>query len=313
MPQAAPSVRTEGPITRGMRQGALRHLEQPSATGRIPATRSNPAFELGRKLHEQQESLRSFVINIKPYNNLPFAMRVRAAINEATLFRKIAQQTWAQKDKVSEHQFYFNDLLAAFYFHSQFSASQLRIIRGFYEKVLSHPDVFSLDMAFADALSGCLGIGFVGDGYLAEKMVSLAKAAPEGKRFLTDFVVVRSLLNLERYDLVQELMNFRQVQESWMQGAQWVHKGETARVYEEVKLYKQTIQNIPVTFPEQLPARNKLADSPEFDEVIPLMERRSHAMLFQNYTLRAGDKVEPENSAEGLNWFLRYKHRRFGN
>jgi hypothetical protein len=146
----------------------------------------------------------------------------------------------------------------------------------------------------------------VGDAYLAEKMVSLAKAAPEGKRFLTDFVVVRSLLNLERYDLVQELLDLRQAQERRTE--QGVSKGETARVYEEVKLYQQTVKAIPVTFPEELPARNKITFSEADQRVINLMELESQAQFPEMLGDYAGPK---ENSTETLQWFLSHKHRDF--
>ena len=317
--EKGPLARTyerQGPITRGVQQGVLRHLEQPSVTRRIPATRSNPAFEFGRKLREYQESSKIFVTSVhesfkffkRKGREKPLQTAVKIALNDATIMRTVVKDTWAQKEQTPERQFYFNDLLAVFYFHGQFSAAQLRDMRGFYEKTISRPDVFTSDIAFADALSSFIGISFVGDAYLAEKMVSFAKAAPEGKRFLTDFVVVRSLLNLERYDLVQELLDLRQAQERWTQ--QGVSKGETARVYEEVKLYQQTVKTIPVTFPEELPARNKLARSPEMEDIQPLMAPRSQAMMFQGYLPRFDAEI-PENSAEGLNWFLQYKHRDF--
>jgi len=309
--QAATHTRTEGAISRGMQQGILRQMEVSTLNARIPARRSNPAFELGRKLREQREMGQIFVTTAtaKGLKTKSFSDRIKVAKTQVAMFTEPAKRVWAEKEKIPEHQFYFEDLLAVFYFHSPLTAAQLRDIRTFYEKAISHPEIFTLDQAFADGLSGCLGISFVGDAYLAEKITSLAKAAPEGKRFLTDFVVVRSLLNLERYDLVQELMDFRQVQEGWFREGKLVSEGETACVYEEVKLYQQTQKDIPIIFHEQLPARNKFTFSEEEKGIAKLMEGRSWAMLFQGYEL--GGVILSENSAESLEYFLLYKHRVF--
>ncbi len=296
----------QGPITRGVQQGVLRHLEQPSVTVRIPATRSNPAFEFGRKFREQKEYGKIFIESFAA--ELPLSTRISSARLSVQYFKDSIRQIWKEKEKMSEHEFYYHALLKGFIFHGRLTDTQLRDVRTFYEKAVSHPEVFTSDIAFADALSGCLGISFVGDAYLAEKILSLAKQAPEGKRFLTDFTVVRSLLNLERYDLVQELMDFRQAQEGWFIDGQLITEGETARVYEEVKLYQQTIKDIPVTFPEELPARRKFTFSQADDRIEELMENRTRAMLFQRHY---GKKIIPETSAEGLNWFLQYKHRDF--
>jgi hypothetical protein len=293
-------------ITRGVQQGVLRHLEQPSVTVRIPATRSNPAFEFGRKLREQQDKFRTFVYSIKESKGYPFSIRVKSAKIEAENLRENAKSYFPAKQETPEHEFYFYALAHWFHFYPSFTDAQLRDMRGFYEKTISRPDVFTSDMAFADALSSFIGISFVGDAYLAEKMVSLAKAAPEGKRFLTDFVVVRSLLNLERYDLVQELLDLRQAQERWTE--QGVSKGETARVYEEVKLYQQTVKAIPVTFPEELPARNNITFSEADQRVINLMELESRAHFPETLDDYVGPK---ENSTETLQWFLSHKHRDF--
>ena len=299
----------QGPITRGMQQGILRRMEVETSKARIPATRSNPRFEFGRQFREQKELAKVFVDTILN-NTLPLSKRIKAGRRDVKYFTSPAKKLWKLKETIPEHEFYFKDLLAVFYFHSPLNAAQLRDIRAFYEKAISHPEVFTSDMAFADALSGCLGISFVGDAYLAEKIFSLAKQAPEGKRFLTDFVVVRSLLNLERYDLVEELMVFREGQEGWFQGEKFVG-GETASVYEEVKLYQQTVKNIPVLFSEQLPARSKFTFSEQDKQIRDLMEGRTNAMLFQSYLEGNLEFTRPETSAEDLEWFLQYRHRDF--
>ena len=307
--EKGPLARTyerQGPITRGVQQGVLRHLEQPSVTRRIPATRSNPAFEFGRKLREQQDKFRTFVYSMKESKGNPFFIRVKIAKIGLETPREIAKSYFPAKQETPEHKFYFYTLAHWFYFYPSFTNAQLRDMRGFYEKTISRPDVFTSDIAFADALSSFVGISFVGDAYLAEKMVSFAKAAPKGKRFLTDFVVVRSLLNLERYDLVQELLDLRQAQERWTE--QGVSKGETARVYEEVKLYQQTVKAIPVTFPEELPACNKISFSQADKEAISFMELESSGHFPEMYSSFSGSE---ENSIENLQWFLSQKYRDF--
>lgn len=315
-------AQVQGPITRGMQQGILRRMEVETSKARIPATRSNPRFEWGRKFREQREAWRMFKGTVAgPYR---FARKtgrdapiyelihkgIRSALIEAKTPRFAAKGFWAEKEKVSEHEFYFHIILKAFIYHAQFTAEQLINLRAFYEKAVSHPEVFTSDIAFADALSASIGISFVGDAYLAEKIFSLAKQAPEGKRFLTDFVVVRSLLNLERYDLVEELMNFRQGQEGWFKEGKFVG-GETVSVYEEVKLYQQTIKDIPVTFSEQLPARNKCIFLERDEEIIDLIENRPLAMMFTHYLDRLASQypLYPEDSAEGLEKFLYYKNK----
>ena len=303
----------EGPITRGMQQGILRRMEVETSKVRIPATRSNPRFEFGRKFREQRESLQLFVRYMKKEEEMPLATRVKLSFRNAKITRDAGKFYWEEhKEKVSDHEFYLNIILKAMLLHGQFTAEQLVNLRAFYEKTISHPEVFTSDMAFADGLSASLHIGYVGDAYLAEKIFSLAKQAPEGKRFLTDFVVVRSLLNLERYDLVEELMVFREGQEGWFQGEKFVG-GETASVYEEVKLYQQTVKNIPVVFSEQLPARSKFTFSEKDKQIADLMRRRPHGVLFQDYLDQLTLELlpYPETSAEGLAWFLQYKHRDF--
>ncbi len=303
-------AQVQGPITRAMQQGVLRHLEVPTSNARIPATRSNPRFEWGRKLREQRETFKLFIYSMKGYKEYKertsFSKWVQVSRLEAAAFRESAEGFFSLKKEKPEHEFYFYDIAHSFYFHPHFSAAQLRDIRAFYEKVISKPDVFTSDMAFADALSAFIGISFIGDAYLAEKMFSLAKQAPEGRRFLTDFTVVRSLLNLERYDLVQELMDFRQAQEGWFRDGQLITEGETARVYQEIKLYKQTVKNIPVTFSEELPARKKISFSEVDNKVIRLMEAESLGHFPEMYE---SDYKSEEYSTEGLQWFLDQKHK----
>ncbi len=285
-------------ITRGVQQGVLRHLEQPSVTGRIPATRSNPAFEFGRKFREKRESAGLFLWGFGSFRSIKwdgtkvgFREALSFAIDRARAPRAVAQRVWAKKEQTSEHKFYFNDLIAEFrinlfYMRLSFSDAQLREIRGFYEKTISRPDVFTSDMAFADALSSFIGISFVGDADLAGKMVSLAKAAPEGKRMITDFVVTRALERLQRYDLLQELLDFRQVQEGWFFAEGEFFGGETASVYEEINLGKQIMgamgEKMPVTFYEQLPARSTIHFSVQDKKIIRLMEPFPRA-LFKDY------------------------------
>ena len=77
--------------------------------------------------------------------------------------------------------------------------------------------------------------------------MELAKQAPEGRRFLTDFAAVRALLMQKRYDLLQGLMDFRLQQTGWE---------EVAPVYEELKLYTEKEQPLPLSFPEGMVARD---------------------------------------------------------
>jgi len=315
--QAATHARTEGAVTRGMQQGVWRHLEVPTLNIRIPARRSNPAFEVRRILNERIESAKLFKNDISEAKmfggELSFSSAFELGKIDGTRQRKAANDLWAEKDKIPEHKFYFYNLMMHFYTRSHFTAAQLRDIRAFYEKTISNPEIFTQDLAFADGLSSFIGISFVGDSYLAEKIASLAKAAPEGKRFLTDFVVVRSLLNLERYDLVQELMDFRQVQEGWFRDGKLITEGETACVYEEIKLYQQTKKAIPVTFAEPLPAQHKIVFSQADRAVIDLMEAESCdgiglcRVSARNPLLEA--EYPHEDPIYALEWFLGYKHK----
>ena len=183
-----------------------------------------------------------------------FVASIKRGIEGVRVPRKLANSVWERKGSFPEEEFFFGEVIDGVSLGADFSSAQLKETRTFFYDFLSKEDLFSSSKNFAGALHAMLFVGFIGGGDLVDKTLEVAKQAPEGKRFLADFAAVRALLMQKRYDLLQGLMDFRLQQTGWE---------EVAPVYEELKLYTEKEQPLPLSFPDGLVAQSTFS----FDQV----------------------------------------------
>ena len=307
-------------ITKGVQTGVLSHLEIPLAPVKIPSAGNSVSFI--RRIKSIPADIR--VIRQRMREGKGFVSlreRIEAGIERVAGLHARGRQMWELKERenMSDEYFFLRQMEALVLFGGYLSPAQVQQTRAFYSQALENLDMFSSEESLGRGLLIFTYLGFFANDTLAEKMLSLAKEAPEGMRLLTDFFATRAFLQLKDYRRLQKLMDFRQQQEGWYSlgeefgggGFEAVFpsksfaegKGETVPIYEEIKLYSQAVKKLPLNFPDRMIPQKTFSFAPNDGSLAARINAQAkHPITHALRMYKRGHA--PSNSAEGLLYYL---------
>ncbi len=306
---------TQTPIATATQIGVLSHLELPIHPIVIPAS-SPSAISLSQRIRWAKNDVGVFFRELAQYSFADYKFDTPAILRAAhqaaeTPYRKARIIKKVLSHPLEDPKKQFLEHIPEYAFGKgadifpHFSPDVLQRIRNWYISYLKEieaKDFFASDDEFSEGIKTLLVASYTGGEELLQEAMRIAKQAPQGRRFFTDFAVTRVFLKNKDYKHLQELMNFRQEQEEWMENGQFLHPGETGSVYKEIKLYSEKAKKIPVVFPQNMPAEKDFEFIPKEEPIVKKIISNSH-IGWHFFVLYYKGHCPPD-SPEGLVSFL---------